>query len=711
MTDYSLWEVILNGDAPAPTRVIDGVLQPVAPTTAEQKLARKNELKARGTLLMALPDKHQLKFNSHKDAKTLMEAIEKRFGGNTETKKVQKTLLKQQYENFIGFSLESLDQIHDRLQKLVSQLEIHRVSFSQEDVNLKTTELVSAAASVFAVNAKLPVFSLPNVDSLSNVVIYSFFASQSFSPQLDNDDLKQIDANDLEEIDLKLHMAMWSVITVTGSDILQRSVGSYYWSFQADEEPANYALMAFSSSSSSFDNKLAPSFIYDWFQSSDGYHDVPPPYIGTFMPPKPDLVFNNAPNGVETDHFAFTIKLSPTKPDQDLSPTIRPSAPIIEDQVSDFKDESETTTQQNIPSFVQSPEQVKSPRPFIKHVKTSIPVATPKPASPKPISNGKRRNRKACFVCKSLDHLIKDYSTLRNIKWYQSLLRSFDHKKNNIQTLSFRFIKEFALMAKSSSSFENEVKKEKEGLDSKLTGFESALKDLDTLLGSQRTDSPTVIKTNKVETARKSSVKYAEMYRNTLKSPKVREKSEHNIDFHQIVDFIEASHIRIETTNEGTKILATVDDEPASLLRDDSQGEAFPTISGLDAGQDRENINKTSTLPHKSTPRATSLDADEGTQDLEISNLKARIKLLEDKDRGSAEPFGDDALIKGRSMEIGEEVRVERSTELGTNDTKEMCGNTIFKMSKRILARQKGKEKVVESDMPKKKKLQGQIDA
>nr|GEU38422.1 hypothetical protein [Tanacetum cinerariifolium] len=51
------------------------------------RLARKNELKARGTLLMALPDKHQLKFNIHKDAKTLMEAIKKRFGRNKETKK------------------------------------------------------------------------------------------------------------------------------------------------------------------------------------------------------------------------------------------------------------------------------------------------------------------------------------------------------------------------------------------------------------------------------------------------------------------------------------------------------------------------------------------------------------------------------------------------------------------------------------------------
>nr|GEZ77623.1 hypothetical protein [Tanacetum cinerariifolium] len=76
---FSKSSVILNGDSPVPTRIVEGVAQPVAPTTVKQKLARKNELKARGTLLIALPDKHQLKFNSHKDAKTLMEAIEKRF--------------------------------------------------------------------------------------------------------------------------------------------------------------------------------------------------------------------------------------------------------------------------------------------------------------------------------------------------------------------------------------------------------------------------------------------------------------------------------------------------------------------------------------------------------------------------------------------------------------------------------------------------------
>ncbi|GJS19124.1 hypothetical protein Tco_0447756 [Tanacetum coccineum] len=137
MTDYALWEVILNGDSPLPTRTIDGVETSVPPTTVEQKLARKNKLKARGTLLMDLPNEHQLKFNTYKSAKTLMEAIEKRFGGNKESKKVQKILLKQQYENFNGKSSEGFDQIYNRLQKLISQLEIRRETIFQEDVNLK----------------------------------------------------------------------------------------------------------------------------------------------------------------------------------------------------------------------------------------------------------------------------------------------------------------------------------------------------------------------------------------------------------------------------------------------------------------------------------------------------------------------------------------------------------------------------------------------
>ncbi|GJZ21651.1 hypothetical protein Tco_0558690 [Tanacetum coccineum] len=85
----------------------------------------------------ALPNEHQLKFNSYKDAKTLMQAIKNRFRGNTATKKTQKNLLKQQYENFAASSTEVIEQTYERLQKLISQLEIHGEVIPQEDINQK----------------------------------------------------------------------------------------------------------------------------------------------------------------------------------------------------------------------------------------------------------------------------------------------------------------------------------------------------------------------------------------------------------------------------------------------------------------------------------------------------------------------------------------------------------------------------------------------
>nr|GEZ70656.1 hypothetical protein [Tanacetum cinerariifolium] len=88
---------LVNGDSPPPKRTIDGFKQSYPLTTAKEKLSRKNELKARGTLLMALSNEHQLKLNSYKNANSLIEAIEKWFGGNKESKKVKKTLLKHQW--------------------------------------------------------------------------------------------------------------------------------------------------------------------------------------------------------------------------------------------------------------------------------------------------------------------------------------------------------------------------------------------------------------------------------------------------------------------------------------------------------------------------------------------------------------------------------------------------------------------------------------
>ncbi|GJT68992.1 hypothetical protein Tco_1028278 [Tanacetum coccineum] len=134
-TDYALWEVIVNDDAPAPTASASGGT--VAPKTTEQRLIRKNELKAKSTLLLAITDEHLLKFYGIKDAQTLWEAIKTRFGGNKESKKMQKTILKQQYENFAASRSEGLDKTYDRFQKLISQLEIHGEVIPKEDSNLK----------------------------------------------------------------------------------------------------------------------------------------------------------------------------------------------------------------------------------------------------------------------------------------------------------------------------------------------------------------------------------------------------------------------------------------------------------------------------------------------------------------------------------------------------------------------------------------------
>nr|GEZ49665.1 ribonuclease H-like domain-containing protein [Tanacetum cinerariifolium] len=384
MTDYSLWEVILNGDSPVSTRIVEGVSQPVAPTTAEQRFAKKNELKARGTLLMALPDKHQLKFNSHKDAKTLMEAIEKRFRRNTKTKKVQNTILKQQFENFTSSSSEGLDQIHDRLQKLISQLEIHKVSLSQEDVNLNlkiyetkvkqpsspgtasqnlafvsststdsTTDSVSAAASVSAACVKLPASPLPNVDSLkeepANFALMAFTSNLSF----DNE-------TGLESVEARL------LVYKQNESVFEENIKLLNIEVQLRDTALVTLRQKLDKAEHERDDPR--------FQPSGGYHAVPPPYTGTFMPPNPDLVFNTAPIAVETDHLAFNVQLSPLKPKQDFSHTSRPSAPIIEDWP----------------------------------IETTFQAATFVPASPKSNSRDKRRNRKACFVCKSVDHLIKD---------------------------------------------------------------------------------------------------------------------------------------------------------------------------------------------------------------------------------------------------------------------------------------------------------------
>ncbi|GJS71400.1 ribonuclease H-like domain-containing protein [Tanacetum coccineum] len=119
-----LMDVIENGNSFKPatqtTTNADGTSTSLipGPVTTKEKVQKKNDVKARSMLLMALPNEHLMTFNQYKDAKTLFAAIQTRFVGNEATKKTQKTLLKQIYKNFSASSTKSLDSIFNRLQNI-----------------------------------------------------------------------------------------------------------------------------------------------------------------------------------------------------------------------------------------------------------------------------------------------------------------------------------------------------------------------------------------------------------------------------------------------------------------------------------------------------------------------------------------------------------------------------------------------------------------
>nr|GEZ42494.1 hypothetical protein [Tanacetum cinerariifolium] len=116
---YALWEVIEFGDSyKAPTNPDSAESRTgrtITPTTEDMQ-KKKNDVKARTTLLLSLPDEHQLRFSKYKTAKELWAAILKTFGGNEATKKRKKNLLKQQYGNFKAEGTETLEQTFNRLQ-------------------------------------------------------------------------------------------------------------------------------------------------------------------------------------------------------------------------------------------------------------------------------------------------------------------------------------------------------------------------------------------------------------------------------------------------------------------------------------------------------------------------------------------------------------------------------------------------------------------
>ncbi|GKB64709.1 hypothetical protein Tco_0920895 [Tanacetum coccineum] len=245
-----------------------------------------------------------------------------------------------------------------------------------------SNEAVNATHGVTTTSTQINTAYSINIDNLSDAVIFSFFASQPNSPQLAHKDLKQIHPDDIEEMDLRWQIAMLtmrarralrnqdnkkensrrSVPVETSTSIALVScdgLGGYDWSDQAEEGP-NYALMAYSSSSSDLEKGLG----------YEKYNAVPPPHTGNFMPPTPNLSFTGL------DKFVNKPIVENRKSNEEVSEIVRKNDdPIIEEWVSDSEEENlyQPKTEKKIvkPSiakieFVKPKQQEKTTRKTVK---------------------------------------------------------------------------------------------------------------------------------------------------------------------------------------------------------------------------------------------------------------------------------------------------------------------------------------------------------
>ncbi|GJW70539.1 hypothetical protein Tco_0127456 [Tanacetum coccineum] len=242
--DNEVWKVIQNGNSKKRISTgKDGIVRVLSPVTAAEIQAVEKERKAKNILLMAIPKEHMRRFHGMDDAKEIWEAIRTRFGGNANSKKMQKAVFKQQFEAFKISNSEGLEKGYDRFQQLLSQLEAHGAEVSTEDANHKVFEQEIQGASKTSSSAQNVAFVSQSKSSTNKVksgftgaystctpstsstnvpekevlagfadeVIYSLFAKQSEDWDLLHEDLEQIDDVDIEEMDINWQIAMIAI--------------------------------------------------------------------------------------------------------------------------------------------------------------------------------------------------------------------------------------------------------------------------------------------------------------------------------------------------------------------------------------------------------------------------------------------------------------------------------------------------------------------
>nr|GEY73336.1 hypothetical protein [Tanacetum cinerariifolium] len=345
MMDYALWEVIENGATLTKTQVVEGVTTVTPITSIEDKAQTRLEVKARSTLMMGISNKHQLKFNSIKDAKQLLKAIEKRF--------------------------EMLDQTFNRLQKLRNKANLDTMSMDDLYNNFKIyePEVKGMSSSNSSIQNMAFVSSSNNNSSSTNRIVNTAQAvnianevsttstqvNPAFSTNIDN-------LNDIEEMDLRWQMAMLTMrdrrllkrtekkLTVNGNEII--GFDKYNVKCYNCHKRGHFARGL---------NKLIECQIVDNCKKGLGYENynaVPPPYIGNFMPPTLDLSYTGL------DEFANKTVAENTKSSKKETKAVKKNidASIIKEWVS--HDEEKNVTQPKIEKKIVRPSIVK--KEFVK---------------------------------------------------------------------------------------------------------------------------------------------------------------------------------------------------------------------------------------------------------------------------------------------------------------------------------------------------------
>ncbi|GKB70703.1 hypothetical protein Tco_0932115 [Tanacetum coccineum] len=411
-------------------QITQGLIKVLPPRTAEEIIARERERKARTTLLMALPEDHLAKFHKMTDAKEMWDAIKSRFGGNDESKKMQKIKGTQDNRRRDAWNSGNKDGSRTRQKEDSKALvtidgegvdwtnhsedeDYALMACNSSDSDTEREQLSDASIEIKAYSQGLKKVEAQLVAHQQGQLWYE----QKIK-------FMKIDLDDKTDV-LTYHKKLLAEAQKEKED-LKAKFGLGYGDHRYDGI-LSYENEVLQSVFMNKESELEKQPLYDRFVTANGMHAVPPPMTGNYMPTGPEI---------EIDYSQFTYGPKQTQPSESESqssecdtcesnistepselvsepvviessvesqPKVWSDAPIIEEYESDSDDECVyiPTKQQETPSFAN--QQVKTPRENVKSQNTH----SQKPKVDKKVL-GHGFAVRACFVCGSLNHLIRD---------------------------------------------------------------------------------------------------------------------------------------------------------------------------------------------------------------------------------------------------------------------------------------------------------------